>query len=265
MPQRLSDHLPRHVDLAVLGLKDGVREIRHRIRAHRPVPVDAGLRAWRGFPRPPLPADPVRHALAAFDDAFSLAERIALGAVRSGNTDETRVASLEHYFGSGQAAQDGARRAFRRDFYAAAKTSAATLGTNADSLREQGIARVWQRVREDIGGSLPRSRQKDTPRPTTNRVAGHCASLLLAFLEEDAATGGDRIGEVDRTTTFFAAPVLASGLVTLGRQAPPGSDFPSPCLAAVEARRERLVHALAGKDAQTELAREMAFLLRHLP
>lgn len=250
-----------------VALKDRLRDVRRVIRQNRHDSARSpAARLGERFPlpRPPFPApgveDLVGHAVSAFDDAMTLAERL-VPIERPEAAGGVRPRSFAFYFRAGES-REGAR-AFRRDLYYLARSVLAKRGVADARIGEAELADVHAVMRERHG-ALIAALSADRPWPQrVSAASAFCAALLVELLDHRPIRfDGDGRG---LEILCLASVVLACGFVTVepGAEREPGLD--DLAILAAEARLDRIVPACRGADGQEELMRIFAVLLAHVP
>lgn len=252
-----------------VALKDRLRDVRSMIRQHRHDAHPSSLGERAALPRPSFAAREfdilLGHAVSVFDDAMSLAEKLA-PLDRPAMGDAPRVRSLRHYFaGDGEA---GAR-AFRRDLYYLSRQILARRNAGSVRVHEAGFAAVHNAMKSR---HAPRIEALSSDRGWEQRIgatAAACAALLVELLKHrplrieraDLAAAKSRELEVLCLTPL----VLACGFATLDPDTELEPDLVDLASYAAEARMDRILAASAGGTAEDDLARLFAVLLTHLP
>jgi hypothetical protein len=246
-----------------VNLKDRLRETRHAIRRHRHDIQPATTR-----PRPPFPFNEIEgllgHAVSAFDDVMTMAETLAPRRL-GGRPNSAAARSFDAYF----PAKDliGGERAFRRDLYALARTVLAMRRLGDAQVSETSLATLHATFAREQAAPLA-----DLARASawTDRIAlaATLSSALLVELVRQQRLRFENEGAGFGRETVIAclAPLaLACGLATMEAGNPPETDLLEIAMLAIDARMDRILAALEGKNAQGDLTALFATLLAHLP
>lgn len=240
-----------------VALKDRLRDVRHAIRLHR---HDSGNN--ESLPRPQGVDDILGHAVSAFDDAMTLAERLV--PVGRSSTQGRPAHGFAAYFSG----RDGVR-AFRRDLYSLARLVLARRGIADARIHESELAAVHAALCQRhaaLIASLP-ARQGWVDRVST--ASALCAAILTELLDHRPIrfdVGTRTAGSARELEILCLAPaVLACGFAAVEPEIGDEPDLIGLAILATEARLERIVAASRAADGQDELARIFAVLLAHLP
>lgn len=253
-----------------VALKDRLRDVRHVIRQHRHdggcSPV-ARLGERLRLPHAPAPMrgveDLLGHAVSAFDDAMSIAEKL-VPVERPAAAAGGAARSFEVYFRD----PDGAR-AFRRDLYYLSQTVLAKRGVPGARIHEAELSAAHAAMRERRSGLIAQLSQPQGRPQRVSTASALCAALLGELLERRPIRfdgGAQRPQPVQTLEILCLTPVvLACGFATVEAGAQEEPDLIDLTILAAEARLDRIVPACRGADAREELERIFAMLLAHLP
>lgn len=253
-------------------LKDRLRDVRHVIRQHRhdgSATPSARLGDILPLPRPPFaPAAVdhlVGHAVSAFDDAMTLAERLT--PVRRPAPPAGAAQGFATYFPPGEA-REGAR-AFRRDLYYLAREVLANRRVTDARIHESELAAVHATMRTRHGNLIAGIAGAADWAARIEAASAFSAALLLTMLDHRAIRLDDAtLSSRDARTLellCLVPVVLACGFATVEPDPSPEPDILDLTVLAAEARLDRIADACAGADGQAELTRIFATLLAHLP
>lgn len=251
-------------------LKDRLRDARHMIRQHRHggghSPITS-LGERLPLPRPPLPTREIDgllgRAVSAFDDAMSLAEKLA---PRPGHPESAQARSLAFYFADDRHA---GKRAFRRDLYHLARQVLAGRRIADARIHEVGFASVHAAMHARHGALLAGLSDGLDWSQRISAASATCAALLVELLDHRPLRF-DRPGltpEEERTLEVLCLTplVLACGFATVEPEAQPDPDLMELTILATDARLDRILPACRGANSQEDLTRLFAVLLAHLP
>ncbi len=255
-----------------VALKDRLRDVRHTIRQHRhdgSVTPSARLAEILPLPRPPFAPEAidqlVGHAVSAFDDAMTLAERLTPVPRSAPPTDGVR--SFATYFPLGEA-REGAR-AFRRDLYYLAREVLASRRVADARIHESELAAVHATMRARYRDLIATIAGAADWAARIEVASAFSAVLLLTMLDHRAIRFDDAALSSREARTLellcLVPVVLACGFATVEPDASPEPDILDLTVLATEARLDRITAACAGADGQAELTRIFATLLAHLP
>ncbi|MEO3388375.1 hypothetical protein [Mesorhizobium sp. CAU 1741] len=254
-----------------VALKDRLRDARQVIRQHR---HDGGhspmarVGEHLKLPHPPLPVRGVEsllgHAVSAFDDAMTVAERF-VPIDRAAGVGRNSARSLDIYFRG----RDEGSRAFRRDLYYLAATVLAARGITGARIHETELASVHAAMKGKHGAELA---ALDGAHGWSERVAAGavlCASLLTELLDhrpirfEDGSVPNESIRTLE--ILCLTPIVLTAGFATVDADAAREADLLDLTILATDARIDRIEPACRGPEGQQELTRIFAMLFAHLP
>ncbi len=257
-------------DVRIL-VKDRLRDLRSIVRQHRhdnPAALKPSVGHSGGQGGQPFPVREIEgllgHAVSAFDDAMTFAERFA-------PPDSARrifaPQPLQAYFrAQAEDRLDGAR-AFRRDLYQLAKLFLQQQKLTGFAIREGDFATVHAALRKHDAVSIAQLHDDIDPDERVALVAYLCASLLVELVRkqpirlevlQDAAPG------MAVAANCLSAIAIASGLATLDMEGAPGHELMEVATLAVDVRKQRIHAALQGQDPVGDLAALFAGLLTHL-
>lgn len=248
-----------------VALKDRLRDVRHAIRLRRhdgPRPLATGLADRLPLPRPQGVDDVLGHAVSAFDDAMTLAERLL--PVAAAAAQGRPAHGFAAYF-----AGRGGVRTFRRDLYSLARLVLARRGIADARVYESELAAVHASLVQRHAALIASlsTRQGWVDRVST--ASALCAAILTELLDHRPIrfdVGGEAVVSARELEVLCLAPaVLACGFVAVEPEAGNEPDLIGLAILATEARLERIVAASRAADGQEELARIFAVLLAHLP
>ncbi|WP_265517493.1 hypothetical protein [Nitratireductor luteus] len=239
---------------AVAGTKDGLRDVRDFIRAHRHDRLEDRRVPILGSTLLGV----VAHAVSLVDDTLNLAEETVRSVRPPHLRENAGLRGFGHYLVVEGIARLAAERDFRRDMYAAAKRSAAFFGLHDAPLREAVFASALVRVRglSHAGSRNFRSRSE---------VAPLAAAMLMEILSADRSATHSSGQELNASVRLYAPAVLAAALASLNPQIVGEIDLTEVGLFAVEARAERIASALSGENPREALTQVFEALLSHLP
>lgn len=247
-----------------VNLKDRLREARHTIRKHRhdATPPPAGAR------RAPFPFRELEglfsHAVSAFDDVMTMAESLVpIGPRGSG-------AGLVQPFGAYFLARDAiaGERAFRRDLYRLMKSVLTARQLDGAYVSERSLAATHEAFLKQQETSLAALEKTSGWSDRIAAVAALSAALLIELVRHQPlrfTEGSLPIDDREMATACLAPIALACGLATMEAGKPPEGDLLEIATLATDARMERIVAAVNGKEAEAELTTLFATLLAHLP
>jgi len=255
-----------------VALKDRLRDIRHTVRCHRhdAHPSAGSSRGERMLlPRPPIAAREfdvlLGHAVSAFDDAMTLAEKFA-PVDRPAPDGVPRVRRLGDYFAG---TDEAGARAFRRDLYYLARQILSRRGVGSARIHEAGFAAVHAAMKTRRA-PLIAALSADLDRPTrVSAASAACAALLVELLDHQPL-GIDSVelpaGEIHKLEVLCLTPlVLACGFATVDPDLQMEPDLMELASYAAEARLDRILAAAASPNGEEQLASLFAVLLTHLP
>lgn len=253
-------------------LKDRLRDLRSMVREHR----HDHLRAVGPSAEARDQSFPVReiegilgHAVSAFDDVMTLAERLAPGGTPGGSTVFAPRPLQEYFRLQPEAGLDGAR-AFRRDLYRLAKLALQQKNLAGFRIRESDFASVHDALEKSDAGPIARLHAGTNDEERLPLVAGLTARLFVELVkhepirlatttDEEATTGREPTAAVNS----LAAIAIACGLATLDLEGAPGRELMEVATLAVDVRGER-IHAALDMDRFDKLTRLFEGLLAHL-
>lgn len=239
---------------AVAGTKDGLRDVRDFLRAHRHDRLNDRRTAMLGWPLRGVMA----RAVSLVDDTLNFAEEAA----RSVRPPHLREADgprgLGHYLADDGMERLTAERDFRRDMYAATKRSAAFFGLRDVSLREAIFARALTALRKHV-------RAGTGDRRSLPEAAAMAAIMLTEIVAADRQAARSSNRDLAGSVRLFAPPVLAVALASRAPHLAREVDLMEVSLYAVEARAEKIASALSGEEPRKALTRVFEALLPHLP
>lgn len=249
-----------------VALKDRLRDMRHVIRQHRHDgrhPASALLADRLPLPRAQGVDELLGHAVSAFDDAMTLAEKLVpVGRSRPGRP--------RHGFAAYFAGRDGVR-AFRRDLYSLARLVLARRGIADARIHESDLAAVHASLGQRHGALIASLSAQQGWVERVSAASALCAAILVELLDHrpirfDIGMATPAAGSLRELEILCLAPVvLACGFAAVEPEAANEPDLIGLAILATEARLERIVAASRGVDSQEELARIFAVLLAHLP
>lgn len=257
-------------DVRIL-LKDRLRDLRSIVRQHRhdnPAALKPSASRSGAQDAQPFPVREIEgllgHAVSAFDDAMTFAERFAPpGSARRIFAPQP----LQAYFrAQSEDRLDGAR-AFRRDLYQLAKLFLEQQKLAGFAIREGDFATAHAALLKHDAAGIARLHGNIDPDERVALVALLCASLLVELvreqpirLEASQHAAPDMAVAVD----CLAAIAIASGLATLDMEGAPGHELMEVATLAVDVRKQRIHAALESQDPVDALAALFAGLLTHL-
>jgi hypothetical protein len=248
-----------------VALKDRLRDVRHAIRLHRHDgrrPQAAGLSERLPLPRPQGVDEILGHAVSAFDDAMTLAERL-VPVGRSSSRARPRYGFAAYFAG-----RDGVR-AFRRDLYSLARLVLARRGLADARIYETELAAVHASLCQRHAALIASLSTRQGWVDRVSAASALCAAILTELLDhrpirfDVAAQSAGSIRELE--LLCLTPVVLACGFAAVEPEVENEPDLIGLAILATEARLERIVAASRGGDSQEELTRIFAVLLAHLP
>lgn len=252
-----------------IRVKDGLRELRSIVRQHRHDHTSPVSTSGDGNREQPFPVREIEgllgHAISAFDDAMTVAERLAP------RRDPARLGApgpqpLQSYFRNRDEARLDGARAFRRDLYRLAKLALEQKQFSDFRVREIDFAMVHEALEKREAERITLLRSETTAEEREILVAGLTASLFLQLERQRpirlaAHDSGQEAGAV---VSVLAAIAIACGLATLNLEGAPASELMEIAILAVDVRADRIHASMASDDAQAALTGLFATLLAHL-
>ncbi len=254
-----------------IRLKDRLRDLRSMVREHRHDHARASISKDAGEP-----SFPVReiegilgHAVSAFDDVMTLAERFAPIRTPGGSLVFAPRPLQEYFCLQPDAGLDGAR-AFRRDLYRLAKLALQQQNLAGFRIRESDFASVHEALKKGDAGSIAQLHSEMSEEERLPLVAGLTARLFVELVKHEpirlAAPTDQQVlerRESAAAVNALAAIAIACGLATLDLEGAPGRELMEIAILAVDVRGERIDAAL-DTDRFDELTRLFEGLLTHL-
>ena len=251
-------------------LKDRLRDLRSMVRERRhdharPVGSQAEARD-QSFPVREIEGI-LGHAVSAFDDVMTLAERLAPSGTPGGSMVFAPRPLQEYFRQQPNAGLDGAR-AFRRDLYRLAKLALQQKNLSGFRISESDFASVHDALEKSDAGSIARLHSEMSEEERLPLVAGLTARLFVELVRHEpirlATTTDQQVSEGSgAVVNSLAAIAIACGLATLDLEGAPGRELMEVATLAVDVRGERIGAAL-DTDRFDELTRLFEGLLAHL-
>lgn len=246
----------------VVNIKDRLRDVRHFVRSSRHDNPGGPRRPQMAEPFAP-PAEIERllgRAASVVDDTLSAAETVSrtlLPIIRAG--DGAKLHGFDTYFATGRSVEG--ERLFRRDLYAAFKTSPRQDGGNRMPLHEAGFSQAHLAIRKKHGELLT-AMHEASAESRLEAVAIVAAATLVELL---VSQSGNEATDAAAGLVPLAPMLLAAAILTLSPSGMSDADLLEAAEMAVDARRERITIALASADPVKELGAIFQVLLAHLP
>ncbi|MCX7303942.1 MAG: hypothetical protein NTV73_06350 [Hyphomicrobiales bacterium] len=252
-------------------LKDRLRDLRSKVREHRHDHARSGGAATEAGQQP-FPVREIEgilgHAVSAFDDVMTFAERLAPSRDPGGSLIFA-PRPLQAYFRLPEAGLDGAR-AFRRDLYRLAKLALEQKKLAGFRIRESDFASVHEALQRSDAVAIARLHSEANSEDRLLLVAGLTARLFVELVRQEPirlATSAEEEASVPpdlaAAVNALAAIAIACGLATLDLEGAPGRELMEIATLAVDVRGERIDAAL-DMDRLDELTRLFESLLAHL-
>jgi hypothetical protein len=250
-------------------LKDRLRDLRSMVRErrHDHARVAGPLAETRDQSFPVREIEGILgHAVSAFDDVMTLAERFAPSRSPGGSMVFAPQPLQEYFRLQPDAGLDGAR-AFRRDLYRLAKLALQQKHLAGFRIRESDFASVHDALEKNDASSIARL-HSEMGEERLPLVAGLTARLFVELVRHEpirlAATTDQQVPERSAAAVnSLAAIAIACGLATLDLEGAPGRELMEVATLAVDVRGERIGAAL-DMDRFDELNRLFEGLLAHL-
>jgi len=248
-------------------LKDRLRDLRSMVRErrHDHARPAGSLDEARNQPFPVREIEGILgHAVSAFDDVMTLAERLAPSRTPGGSMIFAPRPLQEYFRPQPDAALEGAR-AFRRDLYRLAKLALQEKNLADFRIRESDFASVHDALEKSDAGSIARLHSETSEEVRLALVAGLTARLFVELVRHEPIRLATPI-EPEKSLAAvhaLAAIAIACGLATLDLEGAPGRELMEVANLAVDVRGERIESAL-NMDRFDELTRLFEGLLAHL-
>jgi hypothetical protein len=250
-------------------LKDRLRDLRSMVRErrHDHARTVSPLAEAKDQPFPVREIEGILgHAVSAFDDVMTLAERLAPSRIPGGSLIFAPRPLQEYFRLQPDAALDGAR-AFRRDLYRLAKLALQQKNLVDFRISESAFASVHGALEKSDAGSIARLHSEMNDEERLPLVAGLAARLFVELVRHEPirlATTEQQVAERPAAVVnSLAAIAIACGLATLDLEGAPGRELMEVANLAVDVRGERIGAAL-DMDRFDELTRLFEGLLAHL-
>jgi hypothetical protein len=259
----------RHLsDDIVVNLKDGLRGVRHVIRANR---HDRLLPTRR--PRSPgeLPDMLLGTAATAVDTALSLAQSLSVSLISDDReilSRTGRVGGLTRYFSN----PDGARL-FRREMYYLTRELLHRYVRQDVFIHEAAFAEIHLCLKRDHAIVFEKAVSEGA---SDADIARACAFLAIESVKRHAVRIVERGAplpvtsalEKDAEIVLFSATGLAIALATVAHRdglTNNGADLIESAFLAVSAQEERFIAAFASHDPSASVAEHFKRLMAYLP